>query len=96
MKPLKRWFGIALALCGLVAGGLFIAADWEPVTEPEIPQLMVQGPVYEVDWDDSDDWDGDGWDKDDFEDFDADDGDDDDDDDDWDDGAQGDGYTWSG
>ena len=44
MKQLKRWLGIALALCGLVAGGLFIAADWEPVTEPEIPQLMVQGP----------------------------------------------------
>ena len=45
MKPLKRWFVIALTLCGLVAGGLFIAADWEPVTEPEMPPLMVQGPI---------------------------------------------------
>ena len=49
MKQLKRWLGIALVLCGLVAGGLFIAADWEPVTEPEMPQLMVQGPINEDD-----------------------------------------------
>ena len=49
MKQLKRWFGIALALCGLVAGGLFIAGEWEPVTEPEMPSLMVQGPVNESD-----------------------------------------------
>ena len=43
MKQVKRWFVIALTLCGLVAGGLFIAADWESVTEPEMPPLMVQG-----------------------------------------------------
>ena len=49
MKQVKRWFVIALALCGLVAGGLFVAADWEPVTEPEMPQLMVQGPGGEDD-----------------------------------------------
>ena len=49
MKQLKRWFGIALALCGLVAGGLFITADWEPVTEPGMPSLMVQGPGSEDD-----------------------------------------------
>ena len=44
MRQVKRWFVIALTLCGLVAGGLFVAGEWEPVTEPEIPQLMVQGP----------------------------------------------------
>ena len=49
MKQIKRWFVIALTLCGLVAGGLFIAADWEPVTEPEMPSLMVQGPGDEDD-----------------------------------------------